>query len=237
MTAPALTLRGVQAWYGQAQVLFGIDLEVRPGELVALLGRNGAGKSTLLKTVVGAMPRAGGEIVFDGHKLLGQPAFRITRLGIAYVPEDRRIFGNLSVLENLEAGRQPPRQGYPQWTVEKLFALFPNLAERCHNLGSRLSGGEQQMLAVARALMGNPRLLLLDEPSEGIAPIIVDQIVEAVRALKAAGLPILLAEQNLGLALEVADRAYVIEKGSVRHEGPVAALLNDPGVAEMHLAV
>jgi branched-chain amino acid transport system ATP-binding protein len=237
VTGPSLALRSVEAFYGRAQVLFGIDLAVHPGEVVALLGRNGAGKSTLLKTIVGIMPRTTGEVEFDGKSLRGLPSYHIGRLGIAYVPEDRRIFGNLTVLENLEAGRQAPRDGYPHWTPERLFTLFPNLAERRNNLGSRLSGGEQQMLAAARALMGNPRLLLLDEPSEGIAPIIVDQIVEAMRQLKADGLPILLAEQNLGLALEVADRAYIIEKGSLRYEGSVADLTRDQASAELHLAV
>lgn len=237
MSANSLSVRSLHAAYGRAEVLFGVNLSVGQGEVVALLGRNGAGKSTLLKSIMGAIANASGAIEFDGADLLGLPSYRIARLGVGYVPEDRRIFGNLTVLENLEVGRQAARPGYPAWSPDQLFEIFPNLAERRNALGSQMSGGEQQMLAIARALMGNPRLLLLDEPSEGIAPVIVDQIADAIRRLRQAGLPLLLAEQNLGLALSVSDRAYVIERGCVRHEGSARELERDPGLVEAFLAV
>ncbi len=224
-----LAVEGLDSFYGRAHILFDVALDVAPGEVVALLGRNGAGKSTTFKSLVGLVAPAAGRIAFEGQPIMGLPAHRIARLGIGYVPEERRIFADLTVVENLEVGRQPPRAGMQPWTPARLFDLFPNLRAMRNRTGGRMSGGEQQMLAVARTLMGNPKLLLLDEPSEGLAPVIVDQMVETVRTLKREGVAVLLAEQNLRFAGAVADRAYVLEKGRVRHRGTmdaaVAALL------------
>ena len=218
-----LAVEGLDSFYGRAHILFDVALDVAPGEVVALLGRNGAGKSTTFKSLVGLVAPAAGRIAFEGQPIVGLPAHRIARLGIGYVPEERRIFADLTVVENLEVGRQPPRAGMQPWTPARLFDLFPNLRAMQNRPGGRMSGGEQQMLAVARTLMGNPKLLLLDEPSEGLAPVIVDQMVEMVRTLKREGVAVLLAEQNLRFAGAVADRAYVLEKGRVRHRGTMDA--------------
>ncbi len=232
-----LTVEGLHAWYGRAHILQGVDLPVGRGEVVALMGRNGAGKSTTMKAVMGLLAERRGRVAFEGKDVSALPPHRIARLGMGYVPEDRRVFAELTVRENLEVGRQPPRAGAPQWTPERLYALFPNLAGMKERRGARMSGGEQQMLTLARTLMGNPSLLLLDEPSEGLAPRIVQQMAEAVRTLKAEGLSVLLSEQNLGFAAAVADRAAVIEKGRIRWEGGMAALLADEDVRRAYLAV
>lgn len=238
MTAqPLLTVRGLQAWYGRAHILTGVDLTVDRGEVVALMGRNGAGKTTAMKAIMGLLDRRAGSVAFDGRDVSTLPPHRIARLGLGYVPEDRRVFTDLTVEENLEVGRQPPRDGAPHWTPDRLYALFPNLAEMRGRRGGRMSGGEQQMLTLARTLMGNPSLLLLDEPSEGLAPRIVQQMADALRALKAEGLSILLSEQNLTFAAAVADRTSVIEKGQIRFEGPMWALLEDEEVRRAYLAV
>jgi branched-chain amino acid transport system ATP-binding protein len=218
-----LAVDGLNSFYGRAHILFDVALDVAPGEVVALLGRNGAGKSTTFKSLVGLVTPTAGRIVFEGLPIAGLAAHRIARLGIGYVPEERRIFADLSVAENLEVGRQPPRAGLQPWTPERLFDLFPNLRAMQNRPGGRMSGGEQQMLAVARTLMGNPKLLLLDEPSEGLAPVIVDQMAETVRILKREGVAVLLSEQNLRFAGAVADRAYVLEQGRVRHHGTMDA--------------
>ncbi len=236
MTAPLLEAAGLEAWYGRAHILTGVDLSVGRGEVVALMGRNGAGKTTTLKAIMGLVDRRG-RVTFDGHTIDALPPHRIARLGVGYVPEDRRIFADLTVEENLEVGRQPPRPGAPAWTPERLFALFPNLAEMRGRRGTRMSGGEQQMLTLARTLMGNPSLLLLDEPSEGLAPIIVRQMAEAVRRLKAEGLSVLVSEQNLSFAAAVADRASVLEKGRVRWSGTMAELMADDSARRAYLAV
>src|SRR5687768_12575267 len=216
MSTPMLSIAGLNAFYGRAHILFDVALNVGAGEVVVLLGRNGAGKSTTLKSIIGLVRPAGGTIRFDGAEIAGAEPFRIARLGLGYVPEERRIFTDLSVLENLEVGRQPARDGASAWTAERLFALFPNLAEMRDRAGGRMSGGEQQMLTIARTLMGNPRLVLLDEPSEGLAPIIVAQMAQSIRALKSEGLSVLLCEQNLRFCEAIADRAYIIEKGQIR---------------------
>lgn len=218
-----LAVEGLNSFYGRAHILFDVALDVAPGEVVALLGRNGAGKSTTFKSLVGLVTPTAGRIAFEGLPIAGLAAHRIARLGIGYVPEERRIFADLSVAENLEVGRQPPRAGLQPWTPERLFDLFPNLRAMQNRPGGRMSGGEQQMLAVARTLMGNPKLLLLDEPSEGLAPVIVDQMAETVRILKREGVAVLLSEQNLRFAGAVADRAYVLEQGRVRHHGTMDA--------------
>lgn len=232
-----LSVEGLQGWYGQAQVLFDVGLAVGAGEVVALVGRNGAGKSTTFKAIAGLLERRGGAVRFEGRDIARLPAHRIARAGLAYVPEDRRIFADLTVTENLEVGRQPPREGAPHWTPDRLFALFPNLAVMARRRGGAMSGGEQQMLTIARALMGNPRLVLLDEPSEGLAPRIVEDMARAILALKAEGLAILLAEQNLPFARAIADRALIIDRGSIRFEGSFAAIEADPAVGEAYLAV
>jgi branched-chain amino acid transport system ATP-binding protein len=210
-----LELRGLSAGYGRAQVLFDLELELRAGEVSVLAGRNGAGKSTTLKAIMGLVTARSGEVIFRGRRIDALQPFEVARLGLGYVPEDRRIFTDLTVAENLEVGRRPSRPGLPPWTMERVFALFPNLAGMRARPGSRMSGGEQKMLAVARTLMGNPAAILLDEPSEGLAPIIVRQMVEAVRSLKGAGLSVLLCEQNPRFAGDVADRVYRIEKGRI----------------------
>ena len=204
-----LEVRRLSAGYGRARVLFDIDLAVEKGEVVALLGRNGAGKSTTLKSIIGLVRPSRGRITFAGHEIAGLAPYRIARLGLGYVPEERRIFADLTVAENLEVGRQPARENAPIWAAERLFALFPNLAALRRRPAGRTSGGEQQMLTIARTLMGNPRLVLLDEPSEGLAPVIVEQLARTIREIKAQGISVLLCEQNLHFAAHVADRAYI----------------------------
>ncbi|MFD1623846.1 ABC transporter ATP-binding protein [Azospirillum griseum] len=232
-----LRVEGLQVWYGHAHILTGVDLTVGRGEVVALIGRNGAGKTTTLKAIMGLAESRRGNVTFDGRPIGTLPPHAIARLGLGYVPEDRRIFADLTVDENLEVGRQPPRPGAPHWTPDRLFALFPNLAAMRGRRGTRMSGGEQQMLTLARTLMGNPTLLLLDEPSEGLAPIIVRQMADAVRRLKAEGLSVLVSEQNTSFAAAVADRASVLEKGQVRWSGRMADLMADEAVRRTYLAV
>ncbi len=234
---PLLELAGVSAAYLGAKILFDLDLSLADGEVVALVGRNGAGKSTLIKTVMGIQVRRSGSIRYDGQDIVRLPAHAIARLGVGYVPEERRVFGDLTILENLEVGRQPPRQGAPVWTTEALFEIFPNLEELRHRPAGQTSGGEQQMLAIARTLMGNPRLVLLDEPSEGLAPVIVEQMAAAVGKLKSQGLSVLLSEQNLRFAGVVADRAYVIESGHIRFSGSMQGLIENADVRRAHLSV
>lgn len=237
MSAALLEVRGLRAWYGRAQILFDVDLRVARGEVVALMGRNGAGKSTTIKAIMGLLARVQGDIAFAGQSLRGLDPFQIARLGLGFVPEDRRIFSELTVMENLEVGRQQPRHGAPSWSPEKLFRVFPNLGTMPGRPGGRMSGGEQQMLTVARTLMGNPHLVLLDEPSEGIAPKIVEEMANLILELKKEGLSVLLSEQNLHFAQLVCDRAYVIEKGQVRHEGTMAELADDEEVKREYLGV
>lgn len=214
-----LELKGLDASYGRARVLFGIDLELRAGEVVVLLGRNGAGKSTTLKSVMGLVAPDSGEVRFAGRRIERLQPFEIARLGLGYVPEERRIFGSLTVAENLEAGRKAAVAGAPAWSEERLLALFPALAALRKRPAAQLSGGEQQMLTIARTLMGNPAALLLDEPAEGLAPIVVAQVAAAVLELKREGLAVLLCEQNLAFARQVGDRAYLLERGQVQRAG------------------
>lgn len=232
-----LAVEGLHSFYGRAHILQGVSFAVAAGQVLVLLGRNGAGKSTTMKSLIGLVRPARGRIRFGGAEIAGWEPHRIARAGLGYVPEERRIFTELSVLENLEVGRQPARDGRPAWTVEALFALFPNLAELRHRAGGRMSGGEQQMLTIARTLMGNPRLLLLDEPSEGLAPVIVEQMAHAILALKAQGVTVLLAEQNLHFAARVADAAAVIETGRVVWAGTMAALQEDAVARAAYLQV
>jgi branched-chain amino acid transport system ATP-binding protein len=232
-----LELRRLNSGYGRAQVLFDFGLELGPGEVVALLGRNGAGKSTALKTAMGLLPAYSGEVLLDGENLMHLEPYRIARLGLGYVPEERRIFADLTVTQNLEVGRQPPRAGAPRWSQARLFELFPSLGRMRDRRGGSLSGGEQQMLSIARSLMGNPSVLLLDEPFEGLAPLIVAGVAATIRELRHEGLSVLLCEQNLRYARLVADRACIIEKGRLCHAGPMAAFDADPALLARFLAV
>jgi len=230
------------AWYGAAQILYDVNVEVKRGEVVALMGRNGAGKSTTMKALMGLLDKRAGDVQFLGRNISKDAAHRIAASGLGYVPEDRRIFTDLTVLENLEVGRQkgrlwPDGSAAPTWTVQQLFTLFPNLGEMPRRPGGQMSGGEQQMLTVARSLMGNPYLVLLDEPSEGVAPVIVEQMVQMILALKKQGVSILLSEQNLHFARLVCDRAYVLEKGQIRFGGTMAELDANEHVRQMYLSV
>jgi branched-chain amino acid transport system ATP-binding protein len=236
MDEAVLEVEALHAGYGPAEVLFGVSLTLRRGEVAALMGRNGAGKSTTLKAIMGLLPARGGRVRFQGADITGLPPFRIARLGLGYVPEDRRIFTDLTVFENLEVGRRDAR-GRAAWTPERLFAVFPNLAEMRNRRASAMSGGEQQMLTIARTLMGNPDAVLLDEPSEGLAPVIVEQMAEAVLRMKAEGIAVLLSEQSLDFAAAVSDRAYVIEKGGIRYQGTMDALEADDGARAAYLTV
>jgi branched-chain amino acid transport system ATP-binding protein len=231
-----LELGRLCAWYGAAQILFDVSLNVGPGEVVALMGRNGAGKSTTMKALMALVPRRSGQAQFLGQDLMRRKTYQIARLGLGWVPEDRRIFTELTVLENLEVARRPARQGRP-WTPERLFTLFPNLAEMRHRPGGRMSGGEQQMLTVARTLMGNPRLVLLDEPSEGVAPLVVERMADTILELKKEGLAVLLSEQNLPFASAVSDRVYVLEKGHIAWGGAMRELESAADVQRQFLGV
>lgn len=231
-----LEVSKINSFYGKAHVLRDLTLEVPKGEVIALLGRNGAGKSTTMKSVMQIVRTASGDIRFRGERISGQMPHRIAKMGLGYVPEDRRIFTDLTVLENLIVGMQPPREGAVTWTHDMLFDLFPNLAERRHNRGKALSGGEQQMLTIARTLMGNPSFVLLDEPSEGVAPVIVEQMAKVILQLKSEGLTVLLSEQNLHFAQVVADRAVIIESGERKFHGTLKELNAQPEIRDAYLA-
>jgi branched-chain amino acid transport system ATP-binding protein len=236
--SPALLqVEGLRAYYGRAQILFDVSLSVDRGEVVALMGRNGAGKSTTFRALMGHLDRCEGSVHFLGSSILGLSTYRIARLGLGFVPEDRRIFTELTVMENLLVGRRPPRPELPEWTAESLFQVFPNLAEMRYRRASRMSGGEQQMLTVARTLMGNPLLVLLDEPSEGVSPVIVEGMARMIHDLKRHGVSILLSEQNLRFAEAVSDRAYVIEKGHIRFSGTMQELADREDVRRNYLSV
>lgn len=242
MNSILLEASGLNAWYGAAQILFDVDLHVNHGEVVALMGRNGAGKSTTLKALMGMSTKRTGTLHFLGKDISRSEPHEVARMGLGYVPEDRRVFGDLTVTENLEVGRQPARRwadgsAAPLWTPRQLFALFPNLGEMPDRIGARMSGGEQQMLTVARTLMGNPYVVLLDEPSEGVAPVIVEQMVQMILRLKAQGVSILLSEQNMHFAELVSDRAYVLEKGQIRYQASMAELSANEEVRRAYLSV
>jgi len=236
MAEAMLEAEGLRAGYGPAEILFGVSLRLARGEVAALMGRNGAGKSTTLKAIMGLITPRAGWVRFAGRDIAGLPPFRIARLGLGYVPEDRRIFTDMTVAENLEVGRRPA-EGRDAWTPERLFDVFPNLASMCHRRAAAMSGGEQQMLAIARTLMGNPEAILLDEPSEGLAPVILELMADAVLRMKREGIAVLLSEQNFDFAAAVADRAYVIERGEIRYDGSMAALEADPALRAQHLSL
>ena len=232
----SLKVENIHTYYGQSQALFGVSLEVEAGQCVCLLGRNGVGKSTTLRSIMGLTPPARGSVLWKGAPIAGWRPDRVARAGIGFVPEDRRVFGELTVLENLDVARRAA--GRPgRWTVDAVCALFPKLVELRDRRAGLLSGGEQQMLTIARTLMGNPELLLLDEPSEGLAPLVVESLLAQVRRLKQDGLTILLAEQGVEFSLSLADRVYVLEKGAVVHQGPAAALREDAALRERLLTL
>ena len=233
-----LQVADLNSFYGPAHILFDIALGVGEGEVVELLGRNGAGKSTTFRSIVGLVENRSGRIEFEGKDVSREPTHAIVRGGLGYVPEERRIFTDLTVYENLEVGAKVAAgAGHAAWTPERLLAIFPNLAEMAGRRASQMSGGEQQMLSIARTLMGNPEAVLLDEPSEGLAPVIVELMAETVRRMKAEGIAVLLSEQNLGFASAVADRTYIIEKGAIRHEGSMAEIAADAALREAYLTV
>ncbi|MFA5522010.1 MAG: ABC transporter ATP-binding protein [Castellaniella sp.] len=249
MNAPAqpsktvlLQVSGLCAWYGAAQILFDVELSLQRGEVLALMGRNGAGKSTTFKAIMGLTRRRAHTLDFMGHDIRHARSHEIARLGLAYVPEDRRIFTDLTVAENLRTGRQPPRRwpdgtDLPAWDVDAVLELFPNLAPMLSRRADQMSGGEQQMLSVARSLMGNPYVVLLDEPSEGVAPIIVERMTAMIQAVRARGVSVLLSEQNLDFAGRVANRAIVLEKGQVAHQGPMQVLMEDAALRARYLGL
>ena len=232
-----LDVENLHAHYGRAHILHGVTLTAREGEVLALLGRNGAGKSTTLKSIVGLVRPAAGTVRFEGRPIAGLPPHAIVRRGLGYVPEDRRVFTDLTVMENLAVGRRDAAPDRTPWTPERLFGIFPNLAEMRHRRAGAMSGGEQQMLTIARTLMGNPEAVLLDEPSEGLAPVIVEQMAEAVLRMKEDGIAVLVSEQSLDFAAAVADRALILEKGSVRWQGPIATLEADEDIRRAYLTV
>jgi branched-chain amino acid transport system ATP-binding protein len=237
MSKSMLEVRSLNAFYGKAQMLFDVSLEVGRGEVVALMGRNGAGKSTTIKSIMGLLQSKRGQVRFLDEDIAALEPYQIARRGLGFVPEDRRVFSELSVMQNLEVGRQAARAGVQAWTPERLFRLFPNLGEMPDRPGGSMSGGEQQMLTVARTLMGNPLLLMLDEPSEGVAPVIVEQMAHMIMTLKQQGLSILLSEQNLHFAQMVCDRAYVLEQGQIRFSGTMEALAANEEVQQNYLSL
>ncbi|BAT57943.1 high-affinity branched-chain amino acid transport ATP-binding protein LivF [Variibacter gotjawalensis] len=242
MSDALLTIANLNTWYGAAQIIYDLSLNVQRGEVVALMGRNGAGKSTTMRSAMGMIAKKTGSVQFIGQDISHAKPYEIARLGLGFTPEDRRVFSDLTVLENLDIGRQPPRRfpngkDAPLWTEERLFKLFPNLGEMPDRPGGAMSGGEQQMLAVARTLMGNPLMILLDEPSEGVAPLIVEQMANTILELKQQGLSILLSEQNIHFAQLVSDRAYLLEKGQLRWEGSMAELTTNTELQRTYLTV
>ena len=233
-----LELRSVHTHYQTSHILFDVSLEVNQGESVCLLGRNGAGKTTTLKSIMSLAPASAGSVVFNGVELVGLAPYEIARLGIGYTPDERLIFPDLTVRENLEIAIKPGAAGAPaQWTVERVYDMFPVLAPLDARLGGYLSGGEQQMLTIGRTLMGNPSLLLLDEPVEGVAPVVVQELTRQIKALKTMGLTILFAEQNIHFATEISDRAYVIEKGHIRFHGTMQELAANAEVKQKYLMI
>jgi len=233
---PMLQLENIHTFYGKSHIIQGVSFNVQVQECVALLGRNGAGKTTTLRTVIGLVPPRGGRIVFNGKPINGLKPHEISRLGIGYVPEDRQIFASLTVLENLTISIQPKRASGP-WNLERVFAVLPSLADRRKNRGSQLSGGEQQMLSIARALMTNPDILLLDEPSEGLAPLIVEKLLEIIQSLKQSGLTIVLVEQDVEATRQVADRYCILQQGQLMYQGNHAEFWSRPELQEKFLGV
>jgi branched-chain amino acid transport system ATP-binding protein len=232
-----LEVNNIYTAYGLSQILFGVSLKVQEGEIISLLGRNGVGKTTTLRSIMGLTPPQSGSIKWRDEEIAGKPTYEISRLGIGFVPEDRRIFSDLTVWENLDVAIQPGRKKENVWTLERVFDLFPALKPIQIRKGGYLSGGEQQMLTIARTLMSNPDLLLLDEPSEGLAPLVVQQLGEQIAKLRREGMTILLCEQNQRFSLDLSDRLYILEKGTIKYEGTVQDFLKDEKIGRTYLAV
>jgi branched-chain amino acid transport system ATP-binding protein len=237
MTTPILEARGLQAGYGEGLVLRGVDLAIHPGEAVGLMGRNGMGKTTLIRTLLGLLPARAGQVLVDGQDVTRTPTFRRAQRGIAVVPEGRGVFASLSVMENLNLAARPDAEGRTPWPLERVLAIFPRLAQRATNRGDQLSGGEQQMLAIGRALMTNPRLLILDEATEGLAPLVRDEIWRTIRTVREAGLACIVVDKTVGAVLSVVDRAEILVKGSLVWSGRPEALRADPELMQRHLGV
>ena len=232
-----LEVRGLETAYGESQVLFGISITVERGEVVALLGRNGAGKTTTLSSIMGLVQPRAGTVRFDGVEIQGREPFEACRAGLGFVPENCRLFGGLTVAENFEAAVRPARNGASRWSLDEVLQLFPDVAQFLDRRASALSGGQQRMVAIARTLMGNPSLLLLDEPSEGLAPLVVEAMLQRLKRLKETGTTVLISEQNLRFATELADRVSIIERGEIRYEGTPSELAARPEVREKYLMV
>jgi branched-chain amino acid transport system ATP-binding protein len=232
-----LQVEKINAYYGLSHILFDLSAEVDKGEAVVLLGRNGAGKTTTMRSIMGLTPPKQGRVLFNGKDITGLPPYRVARLGVGFVPEDRRIFPDLTVRANLEVGLQKARSATGPWTIERTYQLFPRLEELAGRRGGNLSGGEQQMLTIARTLMGNPELILLDEPSEGLAPIIVKVLGDVIDLIKKEGMTVLLSEQNVKFALKHSDRAYIVDNGHIKYQGSIAELEKNEDVKKRYLAV
>ncbi len=232
-----LQVEKIDTFYGSSQILFDVSLEVSLGEVVGLLGRNGAGKTTTLRSIMGLTRPKGGKISYKGEDILGKPTYKIAKMGIGYVPEDRIIFPDLSVLDNLNLASKISSESKNGWNIERVFGLFPVLKARAHQNGGTLSGGEQQMLTIARTLMGNPELILVDEPTEGLAPLLVNEVRKLILAIAEAGTTILLSEQNIKFSLKSSKRVYIIEKGEIQYEGSVENLRENESIMKKYLAV
>lgn len=237
MAPPLLRIEGADVFYGASQILFGVDLDVEKGQTMALLGRNGAGKSTTFKMIAGIAPPRRGSVTLDGQTVSGRPPYRIARAGIGYVPEDRQVFPEHTVDDNLVVGQKKGPRGEDHWTRERIYEVFPILASMKTRMAGRLSGGEQQMLTIARTLMGNPEVILLDEPSEGLAPIIVQAIGDLIKTLRGMGVTILLAEQNMHFCLGIATHATVIDKGQIVYRATIEELRHNEEIKTRYLAV
>lgn len=236
-SVPLLQVQNIDTYYGLSHILFGVSLDVHLGECVCLMGRNGAGKTTTFRSIVGLTPPKSGQVHYQGAAIHGHKSYDVAKLGIGFVPEERAIFPTLTVWENLDVARKPGARGQLDWTLERVYEFFPRLAERRNQMGGTLSGGEQQMLTIARTLMGNPDLLLLDEPSEGLAPLIVTTISKLIAQIKQEGVTILLAEQNIFFALELSDRVYIIDDGRIQYSGSAQDVKADPDIIRKYMAV
>ena len=232
-----LEVDGIHTAYGLSQVLFGVSLNVEAGQIISMIGRNGVGKTTTMRSIIGLTPPRQGKVTFEGQDITGWPAHKVARLGIGFVPEERRIFPELTVWENLDIARRPAPAGAEEWNEDRVFGLFPDLRDIQQRAGGVLSGGQQQMLTIARCLMGNPRLILLDEPSEGLAPKVVEDLREQVKMLKETGISILMAEQNLGFVLYLSDYCHIMEKGEIKYSGTPADLREKPEILEQYLTL